>query len=76
MKNVPQRYFFFSYSCRNNTKIADGNLWFDCDKFPSNEIVRDEAAKKSGFPANKIIVMSMFEFNDKNDFESFGLREK
>ncbi len=65
------RYFFISYEAKNNTKIATGNLTLDCNIFPSNSILRQEASKKSGFPIPEIIITGLFEFANQQDFESF-----
>jgi hypothetical protein len=67
---MSQRYFFFSYSCRN---IIVGNLWFACNKFPPNKLFRDAAAKQCGGKADEILITSIFEFKDKEDYDSFSM---
>ena len=69
---MPERYFFFSYSCRNKTKEAVGNLWLSCDVLPHNELIRGKIAERSWFDPHDCVVTGIFEFKSKEDFDSFG----
>lgn len=70
------RYFFASYSASTtNVKNTTGNLVFGSAAFPSNELLRQEASKKSNHSVPEIVITNLFEFRDREDYECFIRKE-
>ncbi len=65
------RYFFFTYKADSSGKFADGNLMFECEKFPNNDEIK-EIAKKRCPPDMAVVVTGWKEFDNKEDFDSFN----
>jgi len=68
------RYFFIAYSCRNNSKLAEGNLYLTHDVFPPNHMLRKDASERSKFKIEEIVITFIFEFKNEFDFNSFAGR--
>ena len=65
------RYFFISYSVRNNNITAEGNLLISQDKFPNNNYLRNYIDKEYGYEINDLVIMNLFEFKNKKDYLDF-----
>ena len=57
------RYFLIMYCA--------GNLGFIHDRFPRSAILKEIAGKFSGHPVEDVVITNIFEFKNKEDFDSF-----
>lgn len=78
-----ERYFLISYIVRlknhEDKQDIEGDVWFSCDGFPKkhdmDSIVFDGLEYKKGCYQN-VIVTSIFEFKNREDYLAFGYGTK
>ncbi len=65
-----KRYFLISYFCNeNNGTKANGTLTMSSEKFPSSSFIKSTI--KNEFDIKELVVLNIFEFNSKEDYEEF-----
>jgi hypothetical protein len=64
------RYFLFVYTWTGTTKAGNGNLWMECETFPSNCELKKIAAERCPEMAT-IVIMSWNEFETEQDYRAF-----
>ena len=69
--SVPKnRYFLVSYYAHPN---VTGNMWFPyTGGFPSNKWLKKEAEKHDTETITNTVILNIFEFKTKKDFENFA----
>lgn len=63
------RYFFVSYAHPEGF----GNLCITGNMFPAQQYIRDQISQQMN--TNQIIVISIFEFRNREDYEAFQATE-
>lgn len=63
------RYFFVSYAHPEGF----GNLCITGNRFPAQQYIRDQISQQMN--TNQIIVISVFEFRNREDYEAFQATE-
>lgn len=69
-RNKTMRYFFFVYIWTGTGQQGDGNMWFESETFPSNEILKAKAGVICAEKAN--IVITNWKEMTKEDYEAFA----
>lgn len=68
-----KRYFFVSFDGSNDEKNGLGTITFNTkdSRFPSNSGIIKMIADYHGINEKDVIILNIFEFNSKRDFEEF-----
>lgn len=72
--NNKQRYFFISFNYKYNLGDRTGNIGLVRNDLPSNEEIKDIAYEKYNKihkGMHDIIVLSIHEFKDKQEYDKF-----
>lgn len=71
-KENKKRYFAISYFA-DSTRV--GEIVLNCDSFPSNKLiiatVKKECYEKYNIDLSKIIIIAIFEFKSKADYDNY-----
>ncbi len=72
---MESRYFLFSYTWSSSEGDGNGNLWFECKEFPSNQWLREFAKQRhqsqDAALFYEITILTWKEFKSKEDFDCF-----
>lgn len=67
-----RRYFLLTYYIEQNPGYSIGNQWFEANGLPSNKEMRKRISESvKGATADKVIITNIYEFKNKEDYESF-----
>ena len=67
------RYFLFSYTWEGAKKSGTGNLWMECETFPSNDMLKETAMKFCPEQPERaaIVITTWNEFETEQDYRAF-----
>lgn len=72
------RYFLVTYESGTEDGKSEtrGNLWFNSERFPSNEFMKKVAGDHMQDHFRPVVITNIFEFKNKTDFEDFRKTEE